>query len=152
MVAFRVPQNSFEYLSVGDEITLKTSSEQFMGAITEISTSVNVGGLLSIRANIPDPPANLLGGTSVRIFAEAQRAENVPIVPLSVIHYDRGVPHVFVEENGVAKRIPVEAGIFDNKHIQILSDINGKIISTWSSRLTDGVEVEILNGAGRDDS
>jgi len=144
MVSFRVPQHSFEYLAVGDDITLKTGNEDFTGAITEISTSVGAGGLLTIKANIPKPPTNLLGGTSVRIFAEAQRAENVPIVPLGVIHYDRGVPHVFVEENGFAKRIPVEVGIFNDQYIQILYGVNetDKIISTWSSRLADGVEVD----------
>jgi len=152
MVSFRVPQNSFEYLSVGDEITLNTGTAEFTGAITEISTSVSAGGLLSIKANIPNPPANLLGGTLVRIFAEAQRAENVPIVPLGVVHYDRGVPYIFVEENGFARKVQIETGIFDALHMQILSGVNSneRIISTWSSRLSDGVEVEIR--AGRDDS
>lgn len=58
---------------------------------------------------------------------------------------------VFVNDNGVAKRIPVETGISDNTHIQILSGIDaGAEIVTGSYRilsreLSDGDPIRVEN-------
>jgi len=106
---------------------------------------VDAGGLIAVRANIPNPPASLLGGTTVRIFAEAQRAQSVLTVPLSAVHYDRGVPYVYINENGTARRIQVEVGIFDANVIQIISGISNTdhIINTWSAHLADGATIEV---------
>jgi hypothetical protein len=143
MVSFSVPRSAFEFMAVGEEITLLSANEEFTGEITEISASVGSSGLISVRASIANPPQNLLAGTTVRIFAEAQRAENILILPLGAIHYDRGLPHVYLAEDGFARRVPVEVGIFDDSHIQILYGVSAydNIISTWSSRLADGAEI-----------
>jgi len=142
-VFFRVPRSSFEHLAIGDEITLFDGTAEYFGTITEIAATVDAGGLIGVNAAIPNPPANLLGGTSVRIFAEAARAVDVPVLPLGVIHYDRGVPYVYVEDGGFANRVQIETGIFDAHEIQVLYGVTAgdRIISTWSARLTDGAEV-----------
>ncbi|MCL2356869.1 MAG: efflux RND transporter periplasmic adaptor subunit [Defluviitaleaceae bacterium] len=142
-VSFRVPRNASENLRVGDEITVYDGNISHTGILTEISASVDPGGMVAVRATVPNPPENLLPGTSVRIFAQAQRAEDVLIVPLSVIHFDRGVPHVYIKEDGHARRVRVEVGIFDAENIRLVSgvDSTAEIISTWSARLSDGVEV-----------
>jgi RND family efflux transporter MFP subunit len=144
-VSFRVPRISVAFLELGDEIILHDGTNEYLGEIIEIGTMVDFGGLLTVKARIPNPPAHLLSGTSVRIFANAQRANDVLILPLNAIHHDRGVATVFVAQNGIARRVPVELGIFDANYAQILSGIsqNDEIISTWSSRLADGVEVEV---------
>ncbi|MCL1844803.1 MAG: efflux RND transporter periplasmic adaptor subunit [Defluviitaleaceae bacterium] len=149
-VAFRVPRNNFEHLSVGDEITIYDGLTPHIAVLTEVASSIDaMSGLVSVRATIPNPPEGLLSGTAVRIFAEAQRAENVQIVPLGVVHFDRGIPHVYVDENGVARRVRVEVGIFDAQNIHLISDAD-RIISTWSARLADGIEVrEVVREAGR---
>jgi len=144
-VSFRVPRGSATYLALGDTVTLNVANTDYLGTITEIATMVDAGGLLAIKANIPNPPDGIFSGSSVRIFADVQRALNVPIVPLSAIHYDRGVPYMFIAEDGFARRVQVEVGIFDAHNIQIISGINttDQIISTWSARLADGVEIEM---------
>jgi len=144
-VSFRVPRGSVAYLEVGDDVVLHDGTAEYAGAITEIATMVDFGGLLTIKATIPNPPEHLLSGTSVRIFASAQRAADVLILPLNTIHHDRGIATVFIAENGFARRVPVELGIFDANYAQILSGISNtdQIINTWSARLTDGAEIEI---------
>jgi len=151
-VTFRVPRNSLGHMELGDEITLFYENARHIGAITEIGTTVDISGLVTVRANIPDPPASLISGASVRISAEAQRALDILVVPLSAVHYDRGAPHVFVADGARARRIAVETGIFDAQNIQIISGLSSddQIISTWSSRLSDGIEIEVANiGVGR---
>ncbi|MDR0272726.1 MAG: HlyD family secretion protein [Clostridiales bacterium] len=144
-VNFRVPRRSVAYLSIGDSISLRDGNNVLPGTITEIGTMVDFGGLLTIGANIPNPPASLLSGTSVRVFAEAERSNDTMLLPLAAIFYEQGVPHVYVAENGIARFIPVETGVFDTNYIEIISGIsqNTQVINTWSARLSDGIEIEI---------
>lgn len=148
VVSFRVPRNSVEHLSIGDSVTLQDNGYALAGTITEIASMVDMGGLVNIRATIPNPPAGMIAGTSVRIFANAQRADNAMVLPLNAIHHERGIAHVFIAENGIASRVPVELGVFDAYYAQILSGIsmNDEIIITWSARLTDGAEINIVSG------
>ena len=117
------------------------------GTITEIATMVDMGGLIAVRATVANPPASLITGMSVRIFAEAQSAQNALILPLTAIHHDRGLAHVYVADGNVARRVPVELGIFDARYAQVLSGITAddQIIITWSARLADGAEINVVN-------
>jgi hypothetical protein len=55
---------------------------------------------------------------------------------------------VFRYENGVALQTFVETGIADARYIEVLSglSVSDSVITTWSARLGDGVEVGV---AGR---
>ena len=143
---FRVPRSSAEFLQIGDKINLLDGGRYHAGAITEISSAVEPGGLLTVRANIPNPNASLMAGTSVRVFADAQRAMDVITLPIGAVRHERGVPYVFVAQGNIARRIMVETGLFDEQNIQIVSglDINDRVITTWNPGLADGAEVEII--------
>ena len=148
-VTFRIPRSSVEHLEVGGAITIQDRGSEYPGTIEEISTTVNAVGLFTIKAHVDGSAASIPGGSSVIVVATAQKAENVPIVPLSVVHYESGTPFVYLAENGFAKKVQVEIGVFDEQNIQILSgvEIGSQIISTWSSRLSDGVEL-VFAGRG----
>ncbi|MCL2457129.1 MAG: HlyD family efflux transporter periplasmic adaptor subunit [Defluviitaleaceae bacterium] len=143
-VSFRVPRNSVSFLKIGDAISLHDGEAILPGTITEIGTMVDFGGLITISASIPNPPATLLSGTSVRVFATAQTANNTLILPLGAIHHERGVAKIYVAENGIARSVEVETGIFDAEFIQIVNglDENARVINTWSARLSDGIDIE----------
>jgi len=149
-VTFRVPRASAAYLSIGDPLTVRDSGKEFDGAISEISTMVDHGGLVTVTADIPNPPSSLLSGTNVRVFVSAQSADNTLIIPLGAIHHIAGVPHVYVAEAGVARLTTVQTGIFNADYIQILSGIgsDSRVINTWSARLTDGAAIEVIRHGG----
>lgn len=152
-VTFRVPRNVAAYLAVGQAISVNDGASSFDGNITEIATMVDHSGLLTIEANIPNPPAGLLSGTSVRVIADAQHANNAIILPLGAIYHHNGIPHVFVAENGVARMVQVETGVFNANDVQITSgiDTTAHVISTWSARLSDGAVIEVIRHGGEND-
>jgi len=82
----------------------------------------------------------------VRVFVDTQRVLGVPILPLGAIYHERGVPHVFVASEGKAISVPVETGLFDSDFVHIISGLEegALVINSWSARLTDGVEIEVL--------
>ncbi|MCL2049825.1 MAG: HlyD family secretion protein [Defluviitaleaceae bacterium] len=144
-VSFKVPRSSLEHMQIGDSISLRDGFTTLAGRITEIGTMVDHGGLITVLASVPSPPASLLSGTTVKVLAEARKAENTIVLPLNTIHHENGEPHVYVATDGIARLVPVEAGIFDANYIQIISgiELNAQIINTWSTRLADGAEIEL---------
>ena len=143
---FRVPRSSAEFLQVGDEITLSDNGIFHAGSITEISSAVEPGGLLTVRASIPNSDASLMAGTSVRVFAVAQRALDVVTLPIGAVRHERGEPFVFIAEGGIARRVLVETGLFNEEIIQIVAglSINDRVITTWNPGLADGAEIEVI--------
>jgi len=153
-VSFKVPRDSFAHMALGDEITLNDGDSSYAGIITEISTMVDTNGLFTVLANIPDPSGSLFNGAQVRILADAQRATDILLVPLSVVHFENGVPFIYVVENGIARKRQAEVGIFDADYIQIISGVQlgDQIITTWNSRLSDGVEIILVSEADLHDA
>ena len=147
-VSFRVPRSSVPHMAVGDGIVLKDGIDEYAGTITEISTTVNAGGLFTIKAQVEGAAESIPGGASVIVMATAQRASDVPLIPLSAVHYENGVPFAYVDDHGFAKRVQLETGIFDAEHIHVISgvELGDQVISTWSARLSDGVEIVLAGG------
>ena len=142
-VSFKIPRSTHEHINPGDRITLIDGGAEYGGVITEISTMVDASGLFTVKANISGSASTLISGAHVKVLAVAQKAENIMIVPLRVIYYENGLPYIYALRDGVARKFRVETGIFDTENIQIISGLrtDEQIISTWSSRLTDGAEV-----------
>ncbi len=148
-VSFKIPKSSFGHIGAGDGITLENDGETFAGRVTEISTMVDASGLFTVEAEIANPPENLYTGATVKIRAQSRKVENALLIPLSALHYDNGAPYAYIAENGFAKKTLLETGIYDAENVQVISGLNysDSIISTWSSRLADGVEI-VLAGEG----
>lgn len=125
------------------------ANEMFVNAIDqdperenqEFSPNFKPGmsGTVDIKSNtVYDVVAVPIQAVTVRDFAQDAEADSLAQdtsnrVNLTEEDFRRVV---FVNENGVAKRIEVETGISDNTHIQILSGINaGQNIVTGSYRI-----------------
>jgi RND family efflux transporter MFP subunit len=147
IVSFKVPRNTRDFLNLGDNIILTDSGAGYTGSITEISTAVDPSGLFTVKASVSDPAASLFSGARVKITAEAQRASNVMLLPLSVIRYEGGEPYIYAASGGLAKKVRVNTGLFDAENIEILegAQLADKIISTWNPRLSDGAEIRTLS-------
>jgi len=145
-VSFRIPRASSAHMRPGDKITLEDGGSAYTATITEISTMVDAGGLFSVKASVLYPPSSLYTGAAVKVFAQSQKAPGVLLIPLSALYYDNGIPYVFLAENGRAKRVRVEVGIFDAHYAEIVSGIkvSDRIINTWNARLADGVEIVLV--------
>ena len=83
-----------------------------------------------------DPDERLRAGMSARAEIQVDRHENALIVPIQAVVYRSAdgklletdqEEHqvVFVEESGEAKAVPVEVGISDTTHIEVLSGLEG---------------------------
>ena len=153
-VSFNVSESSLAYMQVGDSITVEKNGESAAGCITEISTMVDSSsGLFTVKANVENAPFDLYSGSTVKIYADTQKAENDMMILIDAVYYDSGSPYVYIYENAAAVKTWVETGISDDSYIQIISGLtlSDRVISTWSSGLADGAEV-VLVGSGEEAS
>lgn len=151
-VSFSIPETGLEYMEIGDKIMIDRSGETCEGVITEVSTMVDAQtGLFTVKAAVEKPPFTLHTGSSIKILADVQKAENALVLPIDALYYDGGEPYVYMVKDGKAVKTFVEIGITAEEQVEITGGLSGgeQIIVTWHSGLTDGVEIEIANLDGK---
>lgn len=144
-ISFNVSESSLAHMKLGDKVDVEKNGTHFKGTITEIASSVDAkSGLFTIEATVENPPEALFSGSSVKVFADVQKAENDLLLPIDAIYYDSGNPYVYIADNGVAKKTFVETGISNEENIQILSGLTSgdSVIVTWNSGLADGARIK----------
>jgi membrane fusion protein (multidrug efflux system) len=126
------------------------SSEKFTGTIFRIAPTINPA-TRSFIAEIEVPNRNdlLKPGMFVRVSMDLGEVETF-VVPAGTVLLQEGtnIRYVFVEENGIAKRVEVVLGKrFDDK-LEIISDNlkeGDRLVSEGQSRLLNNDKIEIAN-------
>ncbi|MGL5435467.1 MAG: efflux RND transporter periplasmic adaptor subunit [Lachnospiraceae bacterium] len=142
-VKFGITEKTLSNLSLNDLIRIEKNGTEYQGVVTEISSMVNAAsGLYDVKAAVPEVQG-LTTGSRVKLTVPMSQSRDVMTVPLDVVRYDNGAPFVYRYEDGVAKKIYIDAGIYDTEQMEVVSglDQNSLIISTWSNELVDGEEV-----------
>ena len=152
-VSFSVPESALDNLAVGDAITVEKNGQTCVGAVNEISTMVGSKGLFDVKASVENPPFELRTGSSIKVYADTQKASGSLILPISCLNFDTNAAYVYIYEDGTAHRRVVEIGLSNNSDVEILSGISAsdQVICTWNSRLADGAQV-LLSGQDAQDS
>ena len=143
-VTFNVSEAIMNTLYKGQKITVERNGQEYGGVITEIGNSVNAAtGLFQVKAAVEANGEQLPSGVSVKITSETYKAEDDLVIPYDAVYYENDGAYVYVADNGTAVKTYVTTGIFNEESIQILDGITEgtKIITSWSPRLMNGVEI-----------
>lgn len=146
-VTFYVSEAVKNQLVTGEKITLERSGETFDAAITQIGQSVDARtGLFEIKAATENTA--LSNGVTVKITADTYRASSAMLLPYDAVYYEGEQAYVFCAEDGIARKTLVETGLYNDDKIEILSGLSADsiVIHTWSSQLTDGAKVRLVEG------
>ena len=144
-VTFHVSESVKNTLAVGAELVVERNGAEFKGAVTEVGNAVNQQtGLFQVKGTVYANGDALPSGVSVKISVETYRAEETIILPYDAVYYENEGAYVYVMKDQMAVKTPVTTGIFDEEHIEITSGValGDVVITSWSPRLLDGVEVE----------
>ncbi len=143
-VTFHVSESVKNTLRTGDVITVERGGAEYEGHITEVGVAVNQAtGLFQVKANVSADDAALPSGVSVKITAETYAEQNVIVIPYDAVYYDSDSAYVYLSVDGRAVKTRVATGIFDDENIVITEGISqgDAVITSWSPRLLDGVEI-----------
>lgn len=145
-VTFQVSESVMNTLQRGQNIKIERSGAEFEGVITEVGNAVNAQtGLFQIKASVRADGTELPSGVSVKIISDTYTAENEIIIPYDAVYYETAGSYVYTVRDGHAVKTYVTTGIFDDSRIQIVDGISegDVVVTTWSPRLIDGVEVDV---------
>ena len=144
VVTFQVSESIMNTLQKNQKIKVERNGAEFDGVITEVGNAVNPQtGLFQIKAAVQANGQELPSGVSVKITSDTYTADNEIIIPYDAVYYETDGSYVYVVKDGRAVKTYVTAGIFDDSSIEIVEGISegDLVITTWSPRLIDGVEV-----------
>lgn len=144
-ITFSVTEKVVDQMKVGDGVTIEKNGKEYQGSITEISSMIDAAtGLFKIKASVENGDA-LPTGSAVSLYVVSDRADQAMSIPVDAIYYSGGDAYVYTYDNGVVHHLPVEVGIYDSERAQILSGIDNEamIITTWSSELLEGAQVQL---------
>lgn len=144
-VTFYVSERIVKGLKVGDDIRVEKNGTEHTASISEVSSMIDESsGLFKVKASIPE--ADILAtGTSVKLYAIAEKAENVLAVPVDSIYHDEGNAFVYVYVDGILHKKEITVGLEDNNYAEVKEGItaNDQVVSTWTSELYDGSKVTL---------
>ncbi len=160
VVSFSVTERIRNGLNTGDAIRIEKEGSTFAGHITEISTMAEDStGLYTVKADIDgdsDTAASdfsaLPTGSKVKLYVVSSHADNVLTLPKDCIYSESAGSFVYVSNDHILSKVKVVAGIEDEDKVQILSGVNAsdRVVSSWSSELSDGTEIRIKGEAVSD--
>jgi|GEM_PF-4929691 len=142
-LVFGVPAHYFSQIGLGDQVTVSAMGQTLSANISEIAPSVNAqNGLFNITAEFAGD-GSLLSGAAATATLETERAPDALTIPVDCVRYENNAPYVYLDKNGVAKKVFVTLGITDETVYQVKSGLetSDRVISTWHPNLTDGAAV-----------
>ncbi len=150
------PQKELKFLAKGmkaDATTDAYPEVTFAGFVLRINPVVDpASGTFKVTAQIENREHFLRPGMLLRIkIIQAVHTDTV-LIPKKAIIYDGDQPTIFAVREGVAIRIPLEAGFSDRERIEVLNVSqeglrpDDRIIVTYNAELYDGQEVEVVDG------
>ncbi len=90
----------------------------FIGSITAVNPTVDVNGMVMIKAEIDNPQGKLIDGMNVKVLVKNEVPDCL-IIPKTALLYRQNRKVVFVNENNIAKWIYVETGQENSSEVTI---------------------------------
>ncbi|MBR0148236.1 MAG: efflux RND transporter periplasmic adaptor subunit [Lachnospiraceae bacterium] len=146
---FEVPEATLKMIEPGQKVSIDRNGEIFDARVTELSQTPADSGLFEIKAAVNDPEKKLATGTSVKVSTRTTHVENVLSVPVNCVYYSGGESYVYaVDDGNIVRKIMVTTGLYDKDSIEIKDGLSTdmRVVTTWSSRLRDGLKVEVSGG------
>ena len=144
----RVRQQSVPFIRAGDRLTIRGGGEAIAGKIrTVIPAGDDISRLYEIRILFEQPAWPI--GKAVKIAVPVKQSQAVIAVPLdALVIRESGILLYRINADNTAEMIPVETGVSNPTHIQIIGGVseNDRIVTRGNERLRPGQPVRIING------
>jgi len=144
-----VAENEIALVRPGQRVELVADAlgdAKFVGKIITVAqraTSERTYPIEVLVAN--DKNESLKSGMFARANIEVEKMNEAIVIPSAAMLAEAGKNYVFVESNGVAKRIAVKLGVQDGGQSQIVEGLNAgdRLVVFGQQRLTDGARVVV---------
>lgn len=129
-------------------LTLRATDEvRFAGRIRQISPVVDTAtGTVKVTVEAVHPPASVRPGAFVSVDIVRNTRPAATVLPREAVLRELQTSHVFVAENGVAKKRTVQLGIEEGDRVEVLGGVRAgeQVIIAGQGGLKDGSPIRIL--------
>lgn len=141
--------NDVYRIKIGQEVII---GEDMKGTISSINPAADpVTKKVGIKISFDNQDKKLISGTFVDISIPLEKIEKTTessvFIPLKAVNISQGDNYVFINVDGVAKKVTVETGKNEGALIEILSGLKtgDELIVEGSKNLEDGDKIVINN-------
>ena len=149
-----VPEREAASVQAGAPATLELQDgTKFAGAVERRAPVVDpLTGTVKFTVRAKEFPLAAVPGAFVRAELLIDRREAAPSVPRSAVFELEGVPHVYVVEDGRARRKPVEAGLIGEARMELIGgvDASAVIVADAGEGVTEGMPVKVAAAGPKD--
>lgn len=145
-VTFQVAEAAAQQLAVGDKVIVDKDGSMNEASITEISLMADEQTkLFTVKASM-GAASGFSTGTDVKVYAETKKAQGVLKIPYDALYFQGGTAYVYCADDDEAVRTEVQVGLMNDEYAEILDGLTEEdiVISTWSSQLKNGTDIDLL--------
>jgi len=121
---------------------------RFAGKVVSVAQKANHERTYPVEILVQnDEIESLKSGMFGRASVQVANAQAALVIPIAAVLTENNNSYVFVEENGVAKRVEVQLGLQQDQQVQIKSGLNAgaRLVVSGQQRLSDGAKVNVEN-------
>jgi membrane fusion protein (multidrug efflux system) len=148
-----VPAKEMGTLRTGQavDLVLDSNQQKMTGRVQLVSPIIDAAsGTVKVTVHVNDYPEGTRPGDFAHVSVVTQLHENVLRVPNIAVFEDRNEQVVFVAQDSVAVRRPVEVGFIDDTYTEVREGLEEgeQVVVKGQRSLRDGGRIRILDATG----
>ena len=155
-VELHVPEREAGAVQAGAPATLELQDGTRFAAVVERRAPVvdPLTGTVKFLVRAKEYPVGAVPGAFVRAELRVDRRAAAPSLPRTAIFELEGVPHVYVVEDGRARRRPVELGLIGETHAELRGGVEpgAVVVADAGEGVTEGLPVKVAAAVPKDSS
>lgn len=151
-ISVNVSEQIINSLAVGQDVNVKiaaVSDTLLTGKISTVNPAAGQTGTYEVKIELNNDNGNLKSGMFGEVYFAKDKSENTIVLPRSTVINKDDEDFVYIEENGIAKKIVVETGLDNGDNIEIKTGISEgmNVVIKGQTYLSDGDKVEIITSS-----
>ncbi len=145
----KVTERVIKNVVPGDKVEVEFSSmkdQTFEGVVETVSPSVDQTNTYTVKIVLDNTNEAILLGSFAKVNFTIEDSTNSIVLPRSIVQNDEENSFVFIEQDGIAKKIIVETGIDNGEYIEILSGltVGDKVIVEGQTYVSNDEKVKVV--------
>jgi membrane fusion protein (multidrug efflux system) len=147
----QIPQNELTKFAAGNKATLAVDSvpgARYVATIARISPTIDTrNGTFRATAVVDNSHGELAPGMFARFTIAYEKHSEAIVIPMQALVEEDDLTAVYVVDNGLVDRRPIEVGIRSDGRVEVLSGLgeDEQVVVVGQSALRDGAKVLAQN-------
>ena len=152
-VRISVTKYDLDKIALGQKAVVTIAGKEYQGEVTKINKMAEKNetgaAVVGTEIKVLNPDSDVYLGVEAKVIITTAEETDALLVPVTAVNVDMEGEFVYVAEEGIIVKKPVETGISSDTMIQILSGIEegAQLITEVTGDLTEGMAVMAIPAA-----